>query len=99
MKRLFFIVLITIASAAIYLSYFGLETKKFDNLIKSKVNKVSQHVKLEFQKTKIYLSLSELNLVVKLQNPKVLIKNNEINLSELNLYLSIKSFFNSDFLM
>ena len=99
MKRFFLIVLITIASTAIYLSYFGLETKKFDNLIKNKVNKVNQHVKLEFQKTKIYLNLRELNLVVKLQNPKVLIKNNEINLSELNLFLSIKSFFGFGFLL
>ena len=55
--------------------------------------------KLEFQKTKIHLNLKELNLVVKLQNPKILIVSNAIDLSKLDLFLSLSSFFNSDFLL
>ena len=46
--RLFLLLLIIIASSIIYLSYFGVKTDKFDNLIKSKANKVNQYVKLEF---------------------------------------------------
>ena len=34
-----------------------------------------------------------------LQNPKILVKNNEIILSKLDLFLSLKSFFSSDFLL
>ena len=83
----------------IFLSYFGLETDKFDDLIKSKANEVNKYVKLEFQKTKIHINPTELNLGVKLQNPKILIKNNEIILSKLNLYLPLKSFITSDFLL
>ena len=83
----------------IYLSYFGISTDKFDSLIKNKANEFNQHIQLEFQKTKIYLNPKELNLAVKLQNPKVLIKRNEIDLSKLDLFLSIKSFFSSDFLL
>ena len=48
--------------------------KRFDGLIKNKANDVNQNVKLEFNKTKIHLNLKELNLAVKLQNPKILIK-------------------------
>ena len=95
--RFFLIVLIISTSLIIFLSYYGLETDKFDDLIKSKVNEINQQVKLGFQKTKIHLNPLELNLVVKLQKPKVLIKNNEINLSKLDLFLSVKSFFSSDF--
>ena len=83
----------------IFLTYFGLETDKFDDLIKNKANEINQYVKLEFQKTKIHLNPTELNLVVKLQKPKILIKNNEIDLSKLDLFLSLKSFFSSDFLL
>ena len=36
---------------------------------------------------------------MKLQNPKILIRNNEIDLSKLDLFLSLKSFFSSDFLL
>ena len=96
--RFFLIVLIVIVSVVIFLSYFGLETDKFDNLIKNKANEIIRY-KLEFQKTKIHLNPTELNLVVKLQNPKILIKNNEIDLSKLDLFLSLKSFFSSDFLL
>ena len=98
-SRFFFLLLFTVVSLIIYLSYFGINTDKFDNLIKNKVNEVNQHVKLEFQKTKIHLNLKELNLFVKLQKPKILIKNNEIVLSKLDLFLSLKSFFSSDFFL
>mgnify|MGYP000150261294 CR=1 FL=1 len=92
--RFFLISLIVIVSVVIFLTYFGLETNRFDNLIKNKTNEINQNVKLEFQRTKIYLNPTELNLVVKLQKPKILIKNNEIDLSKLDLFLSLKSFFN-----
>jgi len=97
--RFIFLILIIIFFAGAYLSYFGVETDKFDSLIKKNANEVNQNVKLEFNKTKIHLSPAELNLVVKLKNPKVLIKSNEVKLSKLNLFLSIKSFFSSNFLM
>ena len=97
--RFFLLFIIIIFSLIIYLSYFGVKTDKFDNLIKSKANEVNQHVKLEFKKTKIYLNPRELNLILKLQNPKILVKKNEINLKKLDLFLSLKSFVNSDFLL
>ena len=97
--RFFLIVLIIMVSVIIFLSYFGLETDKFDALIKSKANEVNKYVKLEFQKTKLHINPTELNLEVKLQNPKILVKNNEIILSKLNLFLPLRSFITSDFLL
>ena len=97
--RFFLIVLIVSISAIIFLSYFGIETDKFDGLIKSKANEVNRYITIGFQKTKIHLNPTKLNLVVKLQNPKILVKNNEIILSKLDLFLSLRSFFTSDFLL
>jgi len=97
--RFFLLLIIITFSSIIYLSYFGVKTDKFNNLIKNKANEVNQHVKLEFQQTKIYLNLRELNLVLKLQKPKILVKKNEINLKKLDLFLSLKSFVSSDFLL
>ena len=97
--RLLFLLLIISISLIIYLSYFGIKTDKFDSLIKNRANEVNKNVKLEFQKTKIHLNLKELNLVIRLQKPKILIVNNDINLSKLDLFLSLKSFFSSDFLL
>jgi len=97
--RFFVFALVIISIFVIYLSYFGIETDKFDTIIKKRANEVNRNVKLEFNKTKIHLNPTDLNLVVKLKNPKVLIRNNIINLSKLNLFLSIKSFFGSNFLL
>jgi len=97
--RFFILLLVTIFSFIIYLSYFGIETDKFDVLIKEKANEVNHNVKLEFNRTKIHLNPRELNLIVRLKEPKVIVKGNQINLSKLNLFLSIKSFFSSNFLL
>jgi len=97
--RFLLLLLIIFISSVVYLSYFGIDTDKFDELIKNKANEVNKYVKLEFEKTKIYLNVKEFNLVVKLQDPKVQIRNNEIDLSKLDLFLSLKSFFTSDFLL
>ena len=83
----------------IYLSYFGIETDKFDSIIKTKANEAYKYAKLDFKKTKIHLNPKELNLVVKLQNPKIFIKNNEVILSKIDLFLPLKSFISSDFLL
>ena len=91
--------LIAIIILAIYLNLVGINTDKFDNIIKNKANEINKNVKLEFKKTKIHFNFSELNLVVKLQNPKIEIKNDQIDLSKLDLFLPLKSFFSSDFLL
>ena len=96
----FFLLIFIVGTLAVtFLSYFGLETDKFNALIKNKANESHQQVKLEFENTKIHLNLRELNLAVKLQKPRIVIKNKEIVLSKLNLYLPLRSFITSDFLL
>ena len=97
--KFFLTIIVVVFFLLTFLSYFGVETNKFDELIKSKANEINRHVELEFKKTKIHLNPKELNLAVKLQNPKILAKNNEILLSRFDMFLSLKSFFTSDFLL
>jgi len=98
-SRFLLLILISTISIIVYLSYFGIETDRFDGLIKSKANKVNQNFQLEFNKTKIHLNPKELNLAIKLQNPKIVVRNNEIILSKIDLFLPLKSFITSDFLL
>ena len=97
--RIFIILLVIIFSFTLYLSFFGIETDKFDSLIKEKSNQVNKNVILEFNKAKIHLNPIEFNLAVRLKEPRVIIKGNQIKLSKLNLFLSIKSFLGSNFLL
>ena len=71
-SRFFLITSFIILIFIIFLSYAGIETGKFDKLIKTKSNNVNKHVKLEFNKTKIYLNLKELNIFIKLQKKDLL---------------------------
>ena len=97
--KFFLLISIVLFLIIIFLSYVGFETDKFDSLIKNKSNTIHNNVKIEFNKTRTYLNLSDLKLLIKLQNPKVLIKNRTINLSKLNFSLSLKSFYTSDFIL
>jgi len=97
--KLFLIVSIIIIAAIVFLTYFGIKTSKFDGSIKNRANEINKNVQLEFNIIKIYLNPKELNLAVKLQNPKILVKENEIILSKINLFLPLKSFITQDFLL
>ena len=101
MKKIIFsflILLVVIAGSFIlFLSYIGLETSKFDYLIKNKVNEVNKKIKVGFYKTRIYLDVRDLKLIVKIQNPKILLLGNEIILSKLDLFVSLKSLYSSEF--
>ena len=97
--KFFLIILFLITLGTLALSYFGLETNRFDNIIKSKTNEINKNVRFDFNKTKIHLNIKELNLVIKLLKPKILVKKNEIKLSTFDIYLSIRSFYTSDFLI
>ena len=51
-SRFLLLLFVTVVSLIIYLSYFGINTGKFDDLIKNKANELNQNVELEFQKNK-----------------------------------------------
>ena len=70
-SKVLFLFLITIVLLAIYLTYFGLKTNNFNDLIKSKANEVNRNVKLGFKETKIYLNPLQLDLTIKLENSKI----------------------------
>ena len=95
----FIFLLVIFFISIIYLTYFGITTDKFDDLIIKKTNEVNQNLKLKFKKTKIHLNPIELDLIVKLQNPYILIRSNKIDLSNFTFFVSLKSFFGSDFLL
>ncbi len=97
--RFFIFLLVIISFLIIYLSYFGIETDKFDSLIKDRANKINHNVKLEFNKTIIRLNPLELNLIIKLNEPKIIIRGSEVNLSKIDLFLALNSFVSSDFLL
>ena len=54
-----------------YLTFFGLETDKFNKIIKSEISKSNLNISLNFDKISIKLDPINLNLFVKFINPKL----------------------------
>ncbi len=91
----FFIVILVIV--ILYLSYFGIETKRFNKIIKDGISKNNKELDIELKKVKILLNLTSLTVGINTKNPKILFNNKKIDLKNIESELSIKSFLNEEF--
>ena len=91
----FFIAILVIV--ILYLSYFGIETKRFNKIIKDSISKNNKELDIEFKKVKILLNLTSLTVGINTKNPKILFNNKKIDLKNIESELSIKSFLNEEF--
>ena len=80
-----------------YLSYFGIETKRFNELIKDRVEQTNQNIDIELDKVKILLSPTSLNVSLETLETKILFENKKINLKKVGINLSIRSFLSRQF--
>ena len=66
---LYFLILITIG--VFYLSYYGIETKRFNQVIKDKISETNNKIDIELNKVKIILNLSNFTIGIKTKNPNI----------------------------
>ena len=86
--------LILLFFSSIYLSYFGIETKKFNQLIKDEILKKDRNININLKKVKIILDIKSFSLNIKTIKPEILYKNNKIKLNSISSNFSLNSFFN-----
>ena len=67
----FSVLFILLIIVLFYLSYFGYETKKFNNIIISQIKKNDQNLDLNFEKISILLDVKKISIFVKFINPQV----------------------------
>ena len=92
---LYFLILITIG--VFYLSYYGIETKRFNQVIKDKISETNNKIDIELNKVKIILNLSNFTVGIKTKNPNIIFENNKIKLETIGTNFSIGSFFKKEF--
>ena len=82
-----------------YLTFIGLETKKFNNQIVNKLKNIDPNLKIELKEVKITLEPMKLRLKTKTIAPKL--KNNDktLEIENINANIPIKSLFNQNFLI
>ena len=88
---------IILASTIFYLSFYGVNTTKFNDNIKSEVQNISKKINLELNSVKLLLNLKDLSINVKTFGPKLIVDNNKLELENITTNISIKSFLKDDF--
>ena len=76
-------VIILIITALLYLSYFGIETSKFNSEIKKQIKNKYDFVDLNFSKIKLLLDLKDLSVKLQTKNIDLNIYNNKITINKL----------------
>ena len=97
-KFLYSFLVITVfllTSGVTYLSIFGIETTKFNNLIVKEIKKKDPRIELELQKIKIKLDLKKIQLYLSTSNPKITYENIKIPVTKISIYSKIGKILNT----
>ncbi len=95
--KFFGFLIILIITALVYLSYFGIETNKFNLEIKKQIKNKYDFVDLNLSKIKLFLNLKDFSIKLQTRDIDLNIYNNKIKINELSTKLSIVSYFNNKF--
>ena len=100
-KKIFKIIILIVALIVLfifYLTYFGLETSKFNSIIKKQIKNQNSELDINLNKVKLHLDLKNISIKIKTQNPTLILANsNNIELEEISSNISIKSYFQDNF--
>ncbi|MDB3887152.1 hypothetical protein N9331_05055, partial [Candidatus Pelagibacter sp.] len=86
-----FVIISILSLLIVYLSIFGLETDRFNSLIRNKINQFDKNIEIELKK--IRLTLNPLNFKVKAKtiSPNVFYKKKIIKLEYIQTQISLIS--------
>ncbi len=91
------LLLITIIILIAYLSIVGIETDKFNNQIQNKIKEVDKNLKLDLKKVKLVLNPLKMNLRAKTLGPKIILKDEYLELENIKVNISLKSLISDEF--
>ena len=76
-----------------YLSFFGIETDRFNKQITNKIKNINNEVQFELKKVKLILEPLKIRVKVKTLGPKLKSNNETLNIESIETYFSLKSLF------
>ena len=89
--------LILIAIGIVYLSYFGIETKRFNQLIRDEISESNKKIDIELKDVKIILNLANFTIGLKTEDSNILFSDKKIRLKKIKTDFSIASFLSNEF--
>ena len=95
--KYFSYLLILIMIVIIYLSYFGIKTKRFNHLIKDKISQTNNKIDIELNEVNIILNFDNFTVGIKTSNPNIVFEDTKIKLKKIETDFPIRSFFKKEF--
>ena len=95
--KFFLILLVIFILITFYLSFFGIETKKFNNKIKNEILSLNKGISLQLKSVNFLLNPFDLSVNVKTYGPKIIVNNNDLKLDFIKTNISLKAFVNDSF--
>ena len=88
---IFLLLLVSFVFIISYLSFYGYETDRFNNIIKSEIKKNEKNIDLDFKKISILLDIKKLTLFIKFIDPEVEYQSAKIPLDTLRANIDLVS--------
>ena len=93
-SKFFLYTIMILILIGLYLSFYGVSTKIFNNKIKSEVLKINKGINLEIKSVKILLDLSNLSANIQTFGPVILFNGYKLRLNHIKTNISLKSLIN-----
>ena len=93
------IILLILATVIFYLSFFGLQTSKFNNQINSNILKINKKINLDLSDVNYLLNPFDFTVNIKTKNPQILLEGKSLQIKDIQTNVSLKSLINNQFLI
>jgi len=82
-----------------YLNFYGIETTRFNSLIKNEIKSHDSRLDIKLKKVKLLLDLKNYSIKVKTLNSTIIYNQKKIDIEKLSTIFSLKSYFNKNFVV
>ena len=96
-SKFIIILLLLIIVSLSYLSFFGIETDRFNSQILNKIKNIDKNIEVELKKIRLVLDPFSLKLNVKTVGSKIKKQNKVIEIENIKTQISLRSIFNNKF--
>ncbi len=96
-KKILSVFLILFLSSILYISFFGINTDKFNQRIEKKFEENYPGIKIKLNDIKILLNISKISVDIKTDKPLILSGKEKIKLKKISTTYDLKSFFKREF--
>ena len=88
--RFLIFIFLFLSFLTIYLNFYGIETKRFNNLVESEIKKFNKNINVSLNKIRVKFDLKNINIYFETNSPKVVFLDSSIPVEKIKVFLNFK---------